>query len=543
MNQKTKPCQNCKADFTIEPEDFEFYEKIQVPEPTFCSECRMKRRMSWRNENKVYKRKCDFSGEEIFSMHSPTSEIKVYDNDIWWSDKWNPLDFGREYNFEKSFFEQFDKLKNEVPWASRSILGSVDSDYCINCVYLKKCYFVFSAGNSEDCAYCNGISFTKDCFDCYHSKKSELCYKGFMLSNCYKTFFSSHCEDCQEIWFCNNCTNCHDCFGCINLKHKKYHIFNKEYSKEKYFEILADLNLGSFKTIKEAEKKFKEFHLKFPVKFINGKKNNDITGEYINNCKNVFDSYIAEDTEDSKYVQFSFSKGNKDCYDTIVTGMTAILVYECVVAGDGVNNIKFCLESFTKSRNLEYCIHCHSCSDCFGCVSLRHKQYCILNKQYTKEEYEKLVPKIKQHMNDMPYTDSQGNTYKYGEFFPPELSPFAYNETIAQEYFPLKKEEAIKKGYRWYDKPKSKYKPTIKAKDLPDHIKDVDDSILKEVIECNSKECKGSEVYRIIPKELEFYKNQNLPLPRLCPDCRHHERIKQRNPMKLYERVCMKEGL
>ena len=219
------------------------------------------------------------------------------------------------------------------------------------------------------------------------------------------------------------------------------------------------------------------------------------------------------------------------------------------------------------SRDLNYCFWCFSSSNLFGCIGLRHKSYCILNKQYTKEEYERLVPKIIEHMNKIPYISRKSQIqnskfqinsksqiqnskpkeiiYRYGEFFPPELSPFSYNETVAQEYFPLTKEEAIKQGYSWYDKPKSEYKPTIKAKDLPDHIKDVKDSITKEIIECSNYKkgkCKGSGVFRILPQELEFYRKMNLPLPRLCPDCRHYERIKQRNPLKLYKRKCAKCG-
>jgi hypothetical protein len=145
----------------------------------------------------------------------------------------------------------------------------------------------------------------------------------------------------------------------------------------------------------------------------------------------------------------------------------------------------------------------------------------------------------------MPYVDKQGRTYRYGEFFPVELSPFAYNETIAQEYFPLTKEQALKQGYRWYDRPKPEYQPTLKAKDLKDHIKDIDESVLKEIIECQNEpnnQCQSSGVFRLIPQEYEFYKKMNLPIPRLCPDCRHQERIKQRNPMKLHQRQCMCQG-
>ena len=38
MNQETKTCQNCKAQFIIEPDDFTFYEKINVPPPTWWNQ-------------------------------------------------------------------------------------------------------------------------------------------------------------------------------------------------------------------------------------------------------------------------------------------------------------------------------------------------------------------------------------------------------------------------------------------------------------------------------------------------------------------------
>ena len=54
MEQEIKVCQNCKKDFTIEPDDFAFYEKIKVPAPTFCPECRLQRRLAFRNERALY---------------------------------------------------------------------------------------------------------------------------------------------------------------------------------------------------------------------------------------------------------------------------------------------------------------------------------------------------------------------------------------------------------------------------------------------------------------------------------------------------------
>lgn len=147
-------------------------------------------------------------------------------------------------------------------------------------------------------------------------------------------------------------------------------------------------------------------------------------------------------------------------------------------------------------------------------------------------------------MNDMPYIDSKGRVYKYGEFFPSELSPFCYNETIAQEYFPLTKEQALEQGYKWKDKEERNYSIDIKNEDIPDDINNVNDDIISKVIECQHKDCNHqcTEAFKIIPEELQFYKRMNLPIPHLCPNCRHYERLSQRNPLKLWHRRCMKEG-
>jgi len=53
------------------------------------------------------------------------------------------------------------------------------------------------------------------------------------------------------------------------------------------------------------------------------------------------------------------------------------------------------------------------------------------DKQYSKEEYLTLLPQIRAHME---------KSDEWGMFFPIDLSPFAYNETMAQQDFPLKED-------------------------------------------------------------------------------------------------------
>lgn len=213
-------------------------------------------------------------------------------------------------------------------------------------------------------------------------------------------------------------------------------------------------------------------------------------------------------------------RDSKDSYDC--TGWAGIEEsYEGSAIGSGAFRILFSALGAIGGSNIEYSWLCISPENLFGCASMQKGEYCILNKQYTKEEYESLRKKIMNHMQEMPYKDQADRVYAYGEFFPIELSPFGYNETLAQRMFPLTKEQAKTYKYNWHEIPSNQYDININAKDLPDHIKDVSDDILQSIVGCET--CgKG---YRIIPWELEFLKTKNLPLPRTCPQCRINTKL------------------
>jgi len=545
MESQIKQCQNCKNEFTIEPEDFDFYEKMKVPSPTFCPMCRAQRRILWRNEHFLYKRKSDFSGKEIFSSYSPEFSGKVYENDIWFGDKWDPLDYGADVDFSKSFFSQIKELLDKVPKKALEVIRAVNSDYCNNATAPKNCFLVFNSNYGEDCMYSNGVDQSKDCIDVSHALKCEFAYEGLWLTRVNRVSFSVQCEDSSDIYFSKNLRGCMYCFGCVNLRNKKYCIFNKPYPKEEYFKELEKYDTGSYIGLQKIIAQVKNFWLLYPNKFLEGTHNNNVSGEYISYSKNVKNSYLVREGENLRYCQYLQVPPNKDCYDHSIWGAGNELTYECDQCGLGAKNIRFCEMSWPNVKNLEYCICCGSSSDLFGCVGVRNKQYCILNKQYTKEAFEALRTKIIKHMNEMSYTDKGGRVYGYGEFFPPELSPFSYNESIAQEHFPLTKETAVKNGYLWRDMRERNYKITMQPEDLPDHIKDVADTITQEVISCSHKgECNDecTVAFRITSRELNFYRKANLPLPRLCFYCRLAERRKQRNSFKLWHRKCVKPG-
>jgi len=540
MDSQNKICQNCKQDFVIEPDDFAFYEKMKVPAPTFCSECRFQRRLAFRNERKLFRNVDARTGEKILTIYPPESGLLIYTDEDFRSDKWDPMEHGVDYDFSKPFFEQFLELIKKVPRPARNYtVGTmINSDYCGNCDDLKDCYLLFNAGYNEDCAYGNGINRSKSCYDNSHCNGSERCYGSFWIANCNRAHFCSQCVESLEIWFCKDCFGCSNCFGCMNLRNKKYCIFNVQYSKEEYEERIAAMKLNSWKGIEEAQRMTHKFWGKFPNKYHQGVKNTNSTGAYVTNSKNVKYGYLVRESEDCKYVQYLETPPNKNCYDFTIWGENNQLGYECMTSGLGTFNLRFSMECWPNMRDSEYCVFCQSSSNLFACVGLKKTEYCIFNKQYSKEEYEALVLKIKKHMDEMPYIDRGGRVYRYGEFFPIEFSPFAYNQTLAHDNFTLSKEQTLQAGYLWKDATPQEYKITVRGEDLPDTIEEVKDDVLNAIIGCT----KCGKAFRIIKPELEFLRREQIPLPRHCVDCRHFSRVAQRLPSKLFKRQCQCAG-
>ena len=537
---ETKKCQNCKREFVIEQEDFNFYEKIKVPPPTFCPECRFQRRIQFRNERILYKRTCLLCKKNIITIYNPENTLPVYCNECWYGDKWDALKYGKDYDFSRSFFDQLKELWQVVPQLAVNSIQNTNSTYVNFAAQNKNSYLLSGALYNEDCAYGTRILNSKNSLDSYNIDRCTLCYEAIHTLNSYNSSHILNCESVVDAISCRDCKGVTSAIGCVNLCNVNNFVFNQKLSPVAYAEYIKNFNQGSFSFLQQFLEKFKEFSLGFPRRFAQVVQSKNSEGDQIFHSKNVHHSFFVNECEDIKYA--IFMKKVKFAMD-IYADDESELGYE-TMSGQNAASYLFDIQPWY-SQNIRYSVLVQSSHDLFACIGLRSKQYCILNKQYTKEEYEELVPKIIQHMNDMPYIDKKGRIYKYGEFFPPELSPFCYNETIAQEYFPLTKEEALEQGYKWKDREERNYTIDIKNKDIPNDIKEVKDEITGKVIECEHKgtcneQC--TEAFKIIPDELSFYKRMNLPIPHLCPNCRHYNRLKQRNPLKLWHRKCMKKN-
>jgi hypothetical protein len=496
--------------------------------------------MAFRSERTLYKRICDLCKKQIIAAFPPEAAFPVYCEACWWSDKWDGESFAREYDSNRSFWLQFRALQTKVP---RLALFGMQNENCPYSNYTwvcKSCYLSPSTLYSENIMHSAFMDRSRDCLDCMLLGNSELCYEVVQGEKNYRCLFSTRIYDSADCWFLFDCRNCQNCFMSANLRGKQYVFEGKQCTPDEYEEKLARYNLKDAIVLNALREKFMRLAEGALHKYANVVKSTDAAGDNIINSRNVYRSYDVRESENVRYSERLLSM--KDSVDVNNAGPTCELFYEGMNVGLNDAQYLFTVDSWEGGLDVEYSDLCVTCSHVFGCVGLRKKEYSILNKRYPKETYEALVPKIREHMSREPYIDRRGRTYRYGEFFPAEFASFPHNTTLAHEYFPMTKEETKQEGYEWRTPEERHYKVTVAGDELPTTIEKVPDSITGDVIGCaHAGTClhQCTTAFKVIPEELQFYRRLGLPIPALCPNCRHAARLARRNPLKLWRRRCM----
>jgi len=509
--------------FKVTEEESQFYQKMGVPLPTLCPIERLRRRMSYRNFRNLYRRRCDATGQEMLSMYeaSERAPFPVYEKDYWWSDQWDAKQFGRDFDFSRPFFPQYHALSRQVPRFNVANIQSENSSYSNHTLQAKNCFLVFGCVRNEDCLYGHIVWECKNCVDNLYIFRCEWCSQSVDLVDCYDVHYSSESTNCQECSFLHNCQNCRNCFGSVNLRNKQYVFFNEQLSKDAYLAEMKKISPFSEQTIMQATEYLHMLRqgAAYPSYF--GLKCENVSGNHLYESSNLQYCFDVKKSEHSKYAFTGY--GLEHCYDISFTGASSRFCVDCLTLSS-CEEVRFS-HLLNDCSNICYSEFCFSSYDLFGCNGLRRAEYCILNKQYSKDEYHQLKARIIEHMQ---------STGEWGEFFPMQISPFAYNESIASEYLPLTKDEVLARGLGWRDEDSETEEEVATPQSVASLVDPYAEEVCKLVFACES----SGKRYKIIKPELSFYRRMKLPLPVYCPEVRHLRRMSLRAPRQLALRSC-----
>ena len=449
------------------------------------------------NAVNLFKTESAISGKSQLSRYNPAFGYHVSTIDEFWSDVDNTK-HGMSYDFSRPFFEQWNELMHKAYLLPLGNARVENSDFANGARDIKNCYLIFAASQCEDCLYCLGVFNSNDLIDCVGANQCQFCYSCADIENCYEC---QHCRDsynCSTCISCIDCRSCNNCIGCVGLTSAEYCIYNEKVSKVQFDQFIAKTKLGSFHGRSEFLKTSKQFQSSYPHSVNRIINCEDCSGAYLFDSQNLFHCYHATGSRDCGYMCTAMN--SNDCWYGYAFGSD--LQYQA--ANYNSYNSHFSYLVFDGKTCCYSFLLFNGCTDCFGCVGLKKNSYCILNKQYSKNEYFELLPRIVAHMQ---------STGEWGEYFPLKYSPHSYQESWVEDYHEaIAEPELIRRGFRMVPVPIS-VAPygALSAQDIPDLIDEVNvDSILTKALICNE----SGQGYSLQRKELAFYKKFNIPLPR-----------------------------
>lgn len=496
----TRTCPVSGKSFFISQEEINFHATMEIPLPTLAPEVRLEDLFAFRNEISLYKRTCDGTGKEIISMHSPNSPWTVYSNEYWWSDHWSAESYGRDYDPDRSFLEQLEELHRVVPQISLFSKNTENAEYTNYSSDIRNCYMSFVIYyNSENTHYSHWAYRTKDSISCAAVEDCEGCFYVRHAQHCNTCFYLEDATNCYDCYLSADLTGCKHCILSTGLRNKEYYVRNQQVSAEEFARVKKEL---FHETTLEEYRALMEHRI--------------LRGMHQVNCSDCIGTYLSNSTK-STYVSGSglencsvgIGEYGKNCRTFI--GGTFENCYYVSMCGWG-QNISFSFHVLDSSF-VSYSYSCIGSRDLFGCVGLRNKQYCILNKQYTKDEYEQLQGRIICDMLDRG---------EYGRYLPHSMNPFFYNESTATVPFPKTEAEAHAAGWRWRSQDKRVFAGPwyTPEEDVQRYlILDNKDALLTGIIQCK----RTGMPFKIMPQELAFHLKHNIPLPQTSPKVRLEE--------------------
>lgn len=440
-----------------------------------------------------------YKKEGQFIRYSKDADINIIPIEEWVRQRDNFTKYWIEYDFNKSFFDNFRGLIAKVPFPNVFHIWLVEDSRWADTVRASK-HIYLSQIVILDCENVLYSFFVKEnsrniLNSVFVIWNNDNVYQSIGVFNSYNVFYSRYINNCSDIWFSSNLTWCRECIFCDWLENKSYCIENKQYTKEEYFKRKQE--------ILKNKDKFEDWYKTKVNKIWANIGSSNVKGSFIINSFNIDNGKFLYNVANSKNVYFVWwTQGDEEVYSCITSWSPWMKnVYHSVLLWSSEHI--YCSAHLTGSYEVYYSIFIDSCKYILWSIWLMNKEYCILNKQYTKEEWFNLTKKIFNQMD---------KEWILGKFFPGKITPYNFNDTLANVLADFDKEEVKRDGYMWRD-------DVIKA-DIPEwaEIVDIDsidvckydEKILKKIFRD-----KKWNLWRVVPIEYKFLKKYDLPLPRI----------------------------
>ncbi|MFH0769790.1 MAG: hypothetical protein V1926_00245 [Candidatus Peregrinibacteria bacterium] len=382
----------------------------------------------------LHPRTCDKTGKTIISIFRPDCPYPVWDRAVWVKDA-NPP--SAEFSNSRSFFEQAWDLFRRCPLPHNFQSHNENSEYT----------------------------------DDFYSQQSQLCSDLVHSNNCYSTIYALYCQNVQDSAFLYDCRRCAHCLFCTNLRDKQFCFENKQLTQEEYADKISGWNLRSRQDFKRAKDHLHALILEQGWhRAVHVDHCENTQGNYLMHCKNCEDCFISPWHEDCVHDLISghHAKLTLDSMGTIGSELSYHSVMDVYCYG-----IRFSFE-LNECKSCDYCAYCFNCRDCFGCCGLFGKRYCILNRQYTEQEYRSLKENVIAHMQRTPLRPPsgsyEGQAVEWGSFFPGHFAPNPYDESCSGFNFPLSLQEQRTLGFRAAEKLERKTENMQSMDRIPDSV-------------------------------------------------------------------------
>ncbi|MEK9157353.1 MAG: hypothetical protein AAB448_04495, partial [Patescibacteria group bacterium] len=360
------------------------------------------------------------TGKPVLTFHHPASGIKVLPDVEWHAKDFSTITENADPS--KPFFDQLRALELRVPFMATFNRVEPENSITLFSFGDRQSYFTFACA-AERCFFACG-AFQAEGSSLMHLVHQITDSHGILKSQrLFRCRYVRESLDCIDSTFLFDCRNCQNCFGAANKRNRQYVFMNEQLTKAEYEQRMAGIDLGKRSVVEQYQKQFDELLAKEGVWPENFNVNiQDSSGEYLANAVHCVECFDSSDAPTNQY-RCCWNYGVNDSNAYMWGSVDSTECYMCVSSPNS-NQSKFCYRSF-RLDNCEFCMTCSDLRDCFGCIGLKKRQFCIFNKQYTEEEYWRLVDEIKCAMLDRA---------EYGNYLPTALSSTFVPESGAVVY-------------------------------------------------------------------------------------------------------------